>query len=94
MSSHRLKVKTGRWQKHISIPFIQWKCKLCLKLEVEFYFLLECPLYKDLRKKYVKKYYWKNTNMLKFIELITSENETVIKWSMFVNKYFDLRINL
>jgi len=52
-------------------------------------------LYKYLRKKYVKKYYWKNTNMLKFIELITSENETVIIIvSMFVNKSFDLRINL
>jgi len=52
-------------------------------------------LYKDLRKKYVYKYYWKNTNMLKFIELITSENETVIKQlSMFVNKSFDLKINL
>jgi len=68
---------------------------LCLKLEDEFHFLLECPLYKDLRKKYVKKYYWKNTNMLKFIELITSENETVIKnVSMCVNKSFDLRINV
>jgi len=56
-------------------------------------FLLECPLYKDLRRKFVKKYYWKKTNMLKVIELITSENETVIL-SMFVNKSFDLRINL
>jgi len=36
-------------------------------------------LYKDLRKKYVKKDYWKNTNMVKFIELNTSKNETVIK---------------
>jgi len=33
--------------------------------------------------------------MLKNIELITSENETVIKIvSMFVNKFIDLRINL
>jgi len=33
--------------------------------------------------------------MLKFIELITSENETVIKnVSMCVNKSFDLRINV
>jgi len=36
----------------------------------------------------------KNTNMLNCIELITSENSTVIQnVSMFVNKYFDLRIN-
>jgi len=52
---------------------------LCLKLEDEFHFLLECPLYKDLRKKYVKKYNWKNTNMLTFIEPIISKNETVIQ---------------
>jgi len=31
--------------------------------------------------------------MLKFIELITSEIETVITLSMVVNKMFDLRIN-
>ena len=37
----------------------------------------------------------KNTNMLKFIELITSENETVItKLYMFVKKSFDLRTKL
>ena len=32
-------------------------CTLCLKLEDEFHVLLECPLYKDLRNKYVNKYY-------------------------------------
>jgi len=37
----------------------------------------------------------KNTNMLKFIELITSENETVItKLYMFVKNSFDLRTKL
>ena len=55
MSSHRLKVETGRWQQPIAIAFNERKCTLCLKLEDEFHFLLECPLYKDLRKKYVKK---------------------------------------
>jgi len=36
----------------------------------------------------------KQTNMLKLIELITLENETVIqKISMFVNKSIDQRIN-
>ena len=37
----------------------------------------------------------KKPNMLKFIELITSENETVItKLYMFVKKSFDLRTKL
>ena len=84
MSSHRLTVDTGRWQKPSAIPFNERACILCLKLEDEFHFILECPFYKAVRKKYVKKYCWKNTNILKFIELITSE--TAIKYqSLFTN---------
>ena len=64
--------------KTTAIPFNERKCTLCLKLEDEFHFLLECPLYKDLRQKYVEKYYWTKRNMLKFIERITPQNETVI----------------
>ena len=60
------------FKKPTAVPFNERKCTLCLKLEDEFHFLLEYPLYKDLRKKSVKQYYWKNANMLKFIELITS----------------------
>jgi len=37
-------------KKPTAIPFNERKCTLCLKVEDEFYFLLECPLYKDLRK--------------------------------------------
>ena len=61
---------------------------IVLKLEDEFHFLLECTLYKDLRKKYVRNIIRK---MLKLIELIPLENETVKKT---VIKSFDLRINL
>jgi len=53
MYSHRLKVETGRWQKPTAIPLNERTCTLCLKLEDEWG--LECPLYKDLGKKYVKK---------------------------------------
>ena len=95
ISLSRLRMSSRRWQKPTAISFNERKWTLCLKLEDEFHFLLECSLYKDLRNKYVKKYSWKNTNMLTFIELTTSENETVIKnLSMFINKSFDLRINL
>ena len=40
MSSHRLKVETGRWQQPTAIPFNEIKCALCLKLEDEVHFLL------------------------------------------------------
>ena len=50
---HVLKVETGIRQKPTAIPFNDRKCTLCLKLEDEFHFLLECPFYKDLSKKCV-----------------------------------------
>jgi len=38
-------------------------------LEDEFHFLLECPLYYDLRKLLIDKYYWKHHSMITFIDL-------------------------
>ena len=48
-------------------------CIACNKLEDEFDFMLECPLYKDIRKRYIKVYFWKYPNIPKFIELLTSD---------------------
>jgi len=42
MSSHRVNVETGRWQKPTAIPFNERTCTLCVKLYDE-----------DLRRKYV-----------------------------------------
>jgi len=36
MASHRLKVKTGWWQKPTALTFNDRKCTLCLKLEDAF----------------------------------------------------------
>ena len=37
--------------------------------------LLECQLYHDLRKSLIDTKYWKLPNMIKFIDLLKSENE-------------------
>ena len=46
-----------------SINTIKRKKKLtiCRSLIDEFQFIFECHLYIDIRKKYIKKYYWKKT---------------------------------
>ena len=68
---------------------------ICSVLEDEFHFTLECPLYKDIRKKYIKRYYWQRPNMVKFIELFLSENCQIIQnLSMFINKAFGMRKDL
>ena len=56
-SSHRLAIETGRWTKPHSTPRFERKCQLCNTLEDEFHFMLECPLYRDVRVKYIRKYY-------------------------------------
>ena len=93
-SSHRLKIETGRWHKPEAIPFNERKCITCNKLEDEFHALLECPLYNNMRKQLINKYFWKRPNMPKFIELLQSQNKNVIRrLSMFIFKMFELKTN-
>ena len=74
MSSHRLEIEAGRWVKPNSIPVDDRKCAICLILEDEYHFVLECEIYKDLRSKYIAPYYWRRPNMFKFIELLNTTN--------------------
>lgn len=96
VSSHRLEVETGRWHKPASKPFHERKCFICDKLEDEYHFIAECPIYSDLRKVYINKYYWLRPNMVKLIQLLLSENEKVLRnLSIYIFKAFELRnINL
>ena len=71
----------GRWHKPNVIPRNERKCPVCSKLHVEdeFHFLLECPLYSDLRKTYINRYFSSHSYILKFKELLTSENSDVTR---------------
>ena len=92
VSSHRLEVEMGRWAKPNKIPLDNRKCRACGVLEDEFHFILECAIYDDLRKTYIKRYYWQSPNMPKFIELLTSQNRKIIKnLSYFIEKAFKMR---
>ena len=85
----------GRWHKPNVIPRNERKCPVCSKLEDEFHFLLECPLYSDLRKMYINRYFSSHPNILKFKELLTSENSNVTrKLACYVFKGFQIRYNI
>ena len=95
VSSHRLEVESGRWVKPVRIPFDERKCVNCSVLEDEYHFILECPLYSDLRKKYISKYYWLRPNMFKFLELLKSTSTGRIRnLSCYVYHAFNQRTNL
>jgi hypothetical protein len=79
VSSHRLQIESGRRVRPVRIAINERKCNLCGLLEDEFHFVIECCLYNDLRKKYITSYYWNGPNKFKFLELIKSDNKTVIR---------------
>ena len=94
LSSHRLEIEAGRWNKPTATPFNERKCNNCNLLEDEYHFVLECPLYVDLRKQYLKKYFIQRPNMFKFILLINSTSDIEVRnLAMFIQKAFQIRNN-
>ena len=55
-------------------------CTLCdhNDIEDEFHFILKCPFYSDIRKMYIKKYYYQKPSTFKLVNLL-SECESVMK---------------
>ena len=92
MSSHRLEIEAGMWDRPQSIPLNERKCRVCNVLEDEFHFILECSLFKELRKRFIKRYFSLRPNVPKFVELMTSENVKVIKdLAMYVYESLKIR---
>ena len=55
-------------------------------------FWLECPLYDDIRKKYISHYYFRRPSMSKFIELVSSKRMSHVKnLATFIIKAFIAR---
>ena len=53
-------VETGSWSKPRSLPYDERFCNLCQRqnyLEDEYYLVLICPVYIELRKQFINKYY-------------------------------------
>ena len=92
MAFNRLEIEAGRWVRvKERVPVNERKCRLCNVMEDEYHFVIECNRYNELRKKYIPKYYFQRPNMYKFVELVTTENNTLMKkFGSFVYQAFKL----
>ena len=79
LSSHSLRIESGRYDK--KCPTSERKCIFCTSNEIEdeYHFVLICNFYTELREKYIKKYYYVRPSMAKFIELLNSNSESILK---------------
>ena len=95
VSSHRLAIETGRWVRPTPIPVGERKCFTCQTLEDEYHFVLECPVYSQIRKQYIARHYWTQPSLYKFIELInTTSINCCRKLCVYIYKAFELRSEL
>ena len=68
---------------------------LCYKNdnEDEYRLILKCPIYYELGKKYMKKYYYKGLSMFQFVQLFN--NSTSIKiFVIFLQQIIKLKVEL
>ena len=78
ISAHPLNVESGRYS---NIPHSNRICPCCNSLDVEdeFHFILICSSNTELRRKFIKPYYWKHPSVFKLIQLLTVQNVTEIR---------------
>lgn len=77
LSSHNLSIETGRYN---GVPKEERLCNFCnmRKIEDEFHFLLVCPLYTELRRKYFKNYFCNWPTLNKFDQLMLSSSKKTL----------------
>lgn len=75
LSNHYLPVETGRWN---STDISERKCSLCHLNDTgdEIHYLLTCPYFRQRRRQYIKNYYYKRPNVLKFSQLLNSTSKS------------------
>ena len=82
-SSHSLMIEKGR---HYNIDKEFRTCIYCESIiEDEFHFAMKCPLYNELRLKFLPAYYIENPTIYKFMKIMsTSNTETIRNFAMYL----------
>ena len=91
LSSHPLIIETVR---HRNIVREDRKCTLCQlnDIEDECHFTLICPIYNDLRKEYLQKYFYVKPSVTNYITLMNLSKLNILKnLATYIIKGFKLR---
>ena len=95
LSAHKLRIETGRYGQN-RIERTERRCEICNSsdIEDEFNFVIMCPKYKWIRKRYIDNYYYERPSMFKFLELMSVTNIDVLnKLACYLNCALKIRSN-
>ena len=75
--NHHLPIETGRWS---NTDISERKCNLCnISPGDEFHYLMNCKFLASERKRYIKAYYFRQPNVIKFKQLMNVRNLKQLK---------------
>lgn len=77
-SAHSLEIEEGRYRN------IERNARICTKcnmqaIENEYHFLMVCPLYREIRREILPRYYCVWPTQQKFINLMISSQKSILK---------------
>ncbi|MCG8046600.1 MAG: reverse transcriptase family protein, partial [Candidatus Thiodiazotropha endolucinida] len=77
-SAHKLAIEEGRFR---NVERDQRLCVYCNMsvVENEYHFLLICPFYREIRMKYLPRYYYTWPNLIKFRSLLRTQNTLLLR---------------
>lgn len=87
--NHRLPIETGRW---LNIDYNERICNLChKKIGDEFHYLLVCDKLAIQRENFIKPFFTKRPNILKYDALMNIKSKNrLISLSKFIRIIFEL----
>ena len=72
LSYHCLCIETGRYK---NVPLEHRICPMCKSdVEDEYHVMFKCPAYNNLRKRYLKPYYFQRPSVYKLTHLLSTGN--------------------
>ena len=84
-ANHKLPVEVYSWS-YFNKERKERICNLCNLEDIgdEYHYVLKCPIFDDLRKLYIRKYFYVKPSVYKFIELMKMEDKhTLFKMARF-----------
>ena len=91
LSSHKLCIETGRYTGVIREDRICHKCNLGV-IEDEYHFILQCPFYTNIRRQYIKAYFYRRPSAFKLVQLLCSEStKELCNLAKYIKTAFSMR---